>query len=89
MIYNKNLLDSINYKGTPKTLQELMDLSDQLAKEGNGKYYGLGTTSSAPIVRWFEGACQMSGILPYDYENGKYDFSDYKEPIEICHKSLK
>jgi multiple sugar transport system substrate-binding protein len=89
MIYNQNLLDEIGYEGYPTTLKELMDLSDELAKAGNGQYYGLGTTSSAPIVRWFEGVCQMSGILPYDYKTGRFNFDDFKEPIEIGQQIFK
>ncbi len=88
MIYNQDMLDQIGYEGTPSTIQELMNLSDALTEAGNGNFYGLGTTSSSPMGRWFEGACQMSGILPYDYQNGRYDFSGYKEPIEVAQQAF-
>jgi multiple sugar transport system substrate-binding protein len=89
MIYNKSLLDAAGCKKLPATIQDLVNLADAITKKGNGVYYGIAATSSAPFVRWFEGSCEKSGIHPYDYNNGRFDFNGYLEPVKIANKLFK
>lgn len=89
MIYNKTLLDAAGCKKLPTTIQEVVDLADAITKAGKGAYYGIGTTSSAPFVRWFEGACEKSGIYRYDFKNGRFNFDAYKAPVVIANKLFK
>ena len=80
--YNKDLLEKSGYTEIPKTLDEYIDMAKKITEDGNGEYYGIGFTSSSPFERQLEMMAQVSGIYYYDYENGKFDFSGYKEILE-------
>ena len=80
--YNKDLLEKSGYTEIPKTLDEYIDMAKKITEDGNGEYYGIGFTSSSPFERQLEMMAQVSGIYYYDYVNGKFDFSDYKEILE-------
>lgn len=83
MIYNADLVKAAGVSKLPTTISELVTLAKKITQNGNGKYYGFATTSSAPFVRCFEGMAEKSGQnrYGYDYVNGKYDFSGYKPLI--------
>ena len=78
--YNKDLLEKSGYTEIPKTLDEYIDMAKKITEDGNGEYYGF--TSSSPFERQLEMMAQVSGIYYYDYVNGKFDFSGYKEILE-------
>lgn len=80
--YNKSLLEASGYTEVPATLDDYIEMAKKIAEAGNGEYYGIGFTSSSPFERLLEMSAQMSGIFYYDYVNGKYDFSGYKEILE-------
>ena len=80
--YNKDLLEKSGYTEIPKTLDEYIDMAKKITEDGNGEYYGIGFTSSSPFERQLEMMAQVSGIYYYDYVNGKFDFSGYKEILE-------
>ena len=80
--YNKDLLETSGYTEIPKTLDEYIDMAKKITEDGNGEYYGIGFTSSSPFERQLEMMAQVSGIYYYDYVNGKFDFSGYKEILE-------
>lgn len=80
--YNKELLEKSGYTEIPKTLDEYIDMAKKITEDGNGEYYGIGFTSSSPFERQLEMMAQVSGIYYYDYVNGKFDFSGYKEILE-------
>ena len=80
--YNKDLLEKSGYTEIPKTLDEYIDMAKKITEDGNGEYYGIGFTSSSPFERQLEMMAQVSGIYYYDYANGKFDFSGYKEILE-------
>lgn len=80
--YNKDLLEKSGYTEIPDNLDDYIDMAKKVTEDGNGDYYGIGFTSSSPFERLLEMVAQVSGIYYYDYENGKYDFSGYKEIIE-------
>lgn len=80
--YNKNLLEENGFTDIPKDLPGYIDMAKAITEKGAGKYYGIGFTSSSPFERLLEMSAQISGVQYYDYKNGKYDFSGYKEILE-------
>lgn len=80
--YNKELLEKNGYTEIPDTLDEYIDMAKAITEAGDGEYYGIGFTSSSPFERQLEMIAQVSGIYYYDYVNGKFDFSGYKEILE-------
>lgn len=81
--YNKNLLEQYGYTEVPKKLEDYIDMAKAITEQGGGDFYGNGFTSSSPFERLLEMSAQVSGIYYYDYINGKYDFSGYKEILEL------
>lgn len=77
--YNTSLIT----EEIPSTLSDYVALAQKVTDEGAGQYYGIGLTSSGPFGRLLEASAQMSGIYPYDYVNGKFDFSGFKEIVEV------
>ena len=80
--YNKDLLEKSGYTEVPSTLDEYIEMAKKITEDGDGEYYGIGFTSSSPFERQLEMVAQVSGIYYYDYVNGKFDFSGYKEILE-------
>lgn len=87
--YNKNLLEENGYSSIPSTLDEYIAMAQTITDNGNGEYYGIGFTSSSPFERLLEMVGEVSGIYRYDYVNGKFDFSGYKELIEKGQELVK
>lgn len=87
--YNKDVLEANGYTEIPKTLEEYIDMAKALTEAGDGEYYGIGFTSSSPFERLLEMVAQVSGIYYYDYVNGKFDFSGYKEILELGQRFFK
>lgn len=81
--YNKDVLAQYGYTEIPKDLGSYIDMAKDITTQGNGSYYGIGFTSSSPFERLLEMSAQVSGIYYYDYINGKYDFSGYKDILEL------
>lgn len=80
--YNKDLLEKSGYSEIPDNLDDYISMAQKITDDGNGAYYGIGFTSSSPFERLLEMVAEVSGIYYYDYVNGKYDFSGYKDIIE-------
>lgn len=78
-IVNQDLLDK--YQLTmPEKLSDLYDVCKTITENGEGKEYGIiFPGASGPFERWLEHSAEMSGIVPYDYVNGIYEFRGYKE----------
>ncbi len=86
MIYNKEIFAANNLE-LPTTLDGLVEAAKVITENGDGVEYGTIIPGlSAPIVRMFLPIAETSGILPYDYVNGKYDFTAYKPIIEAFRK---
>lgn len=82
IIYNKELFEASGVE-VPKTFSELVDVAKKLTEDGNGKSYGvIFPGQSSPFERWLNGIAEMSGVTPYDYVNGKFNFDGYKPIIE-------
>ncbi|MCB7318998.1 ABC transporter substrate-binding protein [Lacrimispora sp. 210928-DFI.3.58] len=80
--YNKDLLEKHGYTEVPKDLDSYIEMAKTITEQSGGEYYGIGFTSSSPFERLLEMSAQVSGIFYYDYVNGKYDFSGYREILE-------
>lgn len=89
MIYNADLLKASGIETFPTTLQEMVDVAKKVTETGKGKYYGIATCSNGGFERWFAGVCTKSGIYYYDYANGRYDFSGYREPMLLAQQMFK
>lgn len=89
MIYNVDLLKKSGYTEFPKALEELVDMTIQISKDGNGEYYGISTCASAQFERWLEGIINKSGIYHYDYKNGVFNFDGYKEAMLLAQRFFK
>jgi multiple sugar transport system substrate-binding protein len=81
--YNTELVKAAGYTEVPDTLQGVVDLAKAATTDST---YGVGFTSSSPFSRWLEGVGDMSGCAHYgyDYTTGTYDFSSWKELLEIA-----
>lgn len=79
MIVNQDIMDKNNLE-FPTTLEGLVETCSTISANGNGVEYGMVIPgASSPLERWIEGVAEMSGVVPYDYVNGKFDFSGYAE----------
>lgn len=82
MIVNQDIMDKNNLT-FPTTLDELVDVCATISANGNGVEYGMVIPgASAPLERWIEGVGELSGVVPYDYVNGRFDFSGYAEILQ-------
>ena len=87
--YNIELVKAAGYEELPTKLSDYIDMAKKITAAGNGEYYGIGFTSSSPFERFCEQVAMNSGITwCYDYKNGKFDFSGYKEIIEECKRFI-
>lgn len=89
LFYNQDVLDRVGVSAPPKTLQELVDdatlVTQQLSSEG---IYGIAGNYKSPasgVNRSIDPVVQVSGGTGYgfDFKNGRYDFSSYKEILEL------
>lgn len=87
--YNKSLLEKAGYTEIPNQLEDYINLAKTITEEGNGEVFGIGFTSSSPFERLLEMSAQVSGVFYYDYVNGKYDFSGYRDILELGQRFIK
>lgn len=89
LIYNKEIFDELGLT-IPEKLEELPSVAKQITEAGNGDYYGIiFPGASSPFERWIEHAAEKSGVTPYDYKNGKFDFTGFKPIIEIIRQMFE
>lgn len=82
MIVNQDIMDKNNLE-FPTTLEGLVDVCATISENGGGVEYGMVIPgASGPFERWIEHSAEMSGVVPYDYVNGRFDFSGYAEILE-------
>lgn len=82
IIYNKEIFDELGLT-VPKKLSELPEVAKKITEAGNGDYYGIiFPGASGPFERWLEHSAEMSGITPYDYKTGTFDFTGFKPFLE-------
>lgn len=89
LIYNKEIFDGLGLT-VPEKLEDLPAVVKQITEAGNGDYYGIiFPGASSPFERWIEHAAEKSGVTPYDYKNGKFDFTGFKPIIEIIRQMFE
>ena len=81
--YNKTLLEQAGITEIPTKLEDYINMAKTLTEKGAGETYGIGFTSSSPFERLLEMSAQISGVYYYDYVNGKFDFSGYKDFLTL------
>ncbi len=83
IIYNKEIFDKLGIE-VPKKLSELPAIAKQITEAGGGDYYGIiFPGASGPFERWLQHSAEMSGITPYNYQEGRFDFSGFKPYLEV------
>ena len=88
LICNKELFEAAGL-AYPTTLDELVEAADVITKQGNGVNYGtIMCGASSPWERMCRAIAEKSGILPYDYVNGVFDFTGYKPIIEAFRRMV-
>ena len=89
LFYNQDLLDRVGVSAPPKSLKELVDdatlVTQQLSGEGIYGIAGNYKSAMSSVMRSIDPVVQVSGGTCYgfDFKNGKYDFSSYKEVLEV------
>lgn len=87
-IYNKEIFDKLGLQ-VPKKVSDLPAVSKAITEAGKGDYYGIiFPGASGPFERWIEHSAEMSGITPYSYKEGKFDFTGFKPYIEMVRQLL-
>lgn len=85
IIYNKDLFKKSGITQPPKTVAEVVADAKKITADGAGKTYGIiFPGQSSAFERWLESAAEMSGVKPYDYKNGRFDFSGFKPFVEAA-----
>ena len=88
-IYNKEIFDKLGIE-VPKKLSDLPAVAKQITESGNGDYYGIiFPGASGPFERWIEHSAEMSGITPYNYQEGKFDFTGFKPYLETVRQMFE
>ncbi|MEY8357259.1 extracellular solute-binding protein [Lachnospiraceae bacterium 54-53] len=89
IIYNKEIFDKLGLE-VPKKLSDLPAVAKQITEAGGGDYYGIiFPGASGPFERWIEHSAEMSGITPYNYREGRFDFSGFKPFLETVRQMFK
>jgi multiple sugar transport system substrate-binding protein len=82
LIYNKEIFEKDGIT-IPTTLDEMVQAAKEITEKGEGQEYGVVIPGlSAPFVRMFQPMAESSGVVPYDYVNGEFNFDGYKAIIE-------
>ncbi len=86
IIYNKTVMDELGMT-VPDNIPDFVDMCIDISEEGNGDYYGIiFPGASGPFERWIQHSAAKSGIHYYDYENGRYDFTDFAPMLHELHR---
>lgn len=84
LIYNTELFKAAGGAEAPKSTTELLATAKKITEYGKGVQYGVVIPGlSGPFKRMLYPMAEVSGIQPYDYKNGKFDFNTYKPIIEV------
>ena len=89
MVYNKDIFDECGITEAPQSYEDIYEYSKIITEKGDGEYYGFAWTSmwTATFRRFVCKAGVASiGRGPFDNNNATYDFTPYKETVEIIGK---
>lgn len=88
-IYNKEIFDELGLQ-VPTKISDLPEITKKITEAGNGDYYGIiFPGASSAFERWIEHSAEMSAVTPYNYKEGKFDFSGYKPFIETVRQMFE
>lgn len=88
LFYNQDIFDRVGIDGPPATVAELVEdaklVTETLGNEGIYGFSGNFKTPSNSVTRTIDPITQISGGVRsgYDFKEGVYDFSSYKEVLE-------
>lgn len=94
LIYNKEIFEKAGISEPPKTMKEMVEdarkITAMFSKEGIYGYAQHMKSASSALERTLDLQMEReSGIKKgYDFSNGKYDFSGYKEVLEYWRQLL-
>ncbi len=89
IIYNKEIFDELGLE-VPKKISELPEIAKKITEAGNGEYYGIIFPGiSGPFERWLEHSAEMSGVTPYDYKTGTFDFTGFQPWLEMVRQMFE
>lgn len=92
LIYNKELFKKANLPGPPKTVAEMVDYAKKITAVGKAQgAYGYAMNLKSPwssMFRSIDQIAQRSGVWPYDFKTGKYNFEPMR-PIILAYKQMK
>lgn len=85
-IYNKTLLEKSGFTTPPETWDDVIAYAKKITEDNKGEAYGYGIhlKDTASSGKWYF-ATQFAasvGHIGYDFREGKFVFSDFKENIE-------
>lgn len=90
LIYNKELFKKANLPGPPKSLDEMVEYAKKITEVGKSQgAYGFAVNMKNPYSAFWRSLDQIgfrSGIYPYDFKTGKYDFMTMKPIIQAYKK---
>ncbi|WP_461205138.1 ABC transporter substrate-binding protein [Clostridium sp. DL1XJH146] len=91
LVYNKDLMAEAGITEAPKTLSEMVEDARLMTEAGKADgQYGFAINLKTPagaFSRSIDKIAEASGAQPYNYEEGKYDFSAMK-PIILAFKEM-
>lgn len=90
-VYNKDLMKKAGITEVPTTLSELVEYAEKVSEVGKdeGAYgFAINLKSAAgAFSRSIDKIAEASGLQPYDYKTGQYDFGRMK-PIILAFKEM-
>jgi len=92
-VYNKDLMDKAGITKIPTTLSEYVEAITKMTEVGKADgQYGFAINLKTPggaFNRAIDKIAEASGLQPYDYTTGKYDFSGMKPIVSAFAKMYK
>lgn len=86
MVYNKEIFDECGITEAPQSWEDIYDYAKIITEKGAGDYYGFAWTSmwTATFRRFvLKSGVASIGRGPFDSNNATYDFTPYKETVEL------
>ncbi len=92
LVYNLDLFKKAGIAGPPKSIAEMVEDAKKITEAGKSdKAYGFAINMKNPYTsmnRSLDQIAKRSGVWPYDYRTGRYNFEPMK-PIILAYKQMK
>ncbi len=89
MVYNQEIFNECGITEEPQSWEDIYDYAKIITEKGDGEYYGFAWTSMwTATFRRFVGKAGIAslGVGMFNNNTGVYDFSPYKETVELIGK---